>query len=185
MSKDNFKIYEAGQVPDKFNPGDFILVSTTGILAKFIRLGQFFRYHGEMRDYSYWNHTAMIVDEKGTIVEARGRGVRYSHIDQYKNTEYYLVGTKLNKQNREQAVAAARSFVKDKYGWLTIASIALQLITGIEFQFSFGNSVICSALVAQSLWAGGVIINHNPYQIMPADLAAAYNVNTTQSNQVS
>jgi len=172
----NYKIYEAGVEPGKFNPGDFILVSTTGILAKFIRFGQFIRYHGQMKPFSTWNHTAMIVDETGTIIEAAGRGVRYSHIDEYKDVEYYLVNTKLNKQSCDQAVAACKSFVKDKYGWLTIASIAFELITGIKLQFSINNSMICSGVVAQSLWAAGVIFNRNPYQMMPADLASAFNI---------
>jgi uncharacterized protein YycO len=179
----DFKVYEAGQEPVKFNPGDFILVSTTGILAKFIRFGQFFRYHGKMKPYSFWNHAAMIVDEKGTIIEAAGRGVRYSSIEEYKDVEYYLVNTKLNKQSRDQAVAACKSFVKDKYGWFTILSIALQLLTGIEFQFSFGSSIICSALVAQSLWAGGYIFDQNPFQMMPADLASAFNIKRTANIQ--
>ena len=181
----SFKVYQAGQVPVKFNPGDFILVSTTGVLAKFIRFGQFVRYHGDMKTFAFWNHTAMIVDEEGTIVEAVGRGVKYAHIDEYKDVEYYLVNTKLNKQSREQVVAACRSFVKDKYGWLTIASIATELLTGIKLQFSLNNSMICSAVVAQSLWAGGIIFNRNPFQMMPADLASAFNIDNTKSNKVS
>lgn len=171
-----YKVYQAGSEPPKFNPGDFILVSTTGILAKFIRFGQFIRYHGKMKPFSTWNHAAMIVDEEGTIIEAVGRGVRYAHIDEYKNVEYYLVNTKLNSQSRNQAVAACKSFIKDKYGWFTIVSIAIELITGIKLQFSLNNSMICSAVVGQSLWAGGVIFNRNPYQMMPADLAAAFNI---------
>ena len=101
-----YKVYQAGSVPAKFNPGDFILVSTNGILAKLIRFGQFIRYHGKMKPFSTWNHAAMIVDEEGTIIEAVGRGVRYAHIDEYKNVEYYLVNTKLNSQSRNQTVAA-------------------------------------------------------------------------------
>jgi uncharacterized protein YycO len=173
----SYRIYEAGREPKKFNPGDFILVSTTGFLAKCIRFGQFIRYHGEMKKFSHWNHAAMIIDSSGTIIEAAGRGVRYSHVNEYKDTEYYLVNTRLNAQSSAQVVAAAKSFQKDKYGWFTILSIMFQLITGIEFQFSLGNSVVCSGLVSMSLWAGGVIFDHNPYQMMPADLASCYNVN--------
>ena len=134
-----YKVYEAGSEPQKFNPGDFILVSTNGILAKFIRLGQFIRYHGKMKPFSLWNHAAMIIDEEGTVIEAVGRGVRYAHVDEYKDVEYYLVNTKLNKQSRDQAISACKSFVKDQYGWLTIVSITFELITGIKLQFSLNN----------------------------------------------
>ena len=174
-----FKIYEAGKDPEKYVPGDFLLVSTTGILAKFIRFGQFFRYHGKMKPFAHWNHSAMIIDENGTIVEAVGRGVVTSNISEYKNVEYYYVSTKMNKQSRDQVVAACNSFIKDKYGFVTIISIALELLTGIKIQFNSSNSMICSAVVAQSLWAGGVIFDRNPYQMMPADLAAAFDVYCT------
>ena len=176
------KVYDAGKEPIKYVPGDFVLVSTTGILAKFIRFGQFVRYHGKMKPYSHWNHAAMVIDEDGTIVEAVGRGVITSNISEYKNVEYYYVSTKLNKQSRDQAVAACKSFIKDKYGWLTILSIATELATGIKMQFTNNNTMICSAVVAQSLWAGGVVFDRNPYQMMPADLAAAFNILTELPN---
>ena len=182
MSVD-YKVIAPGSEPTTFNPGDFILVSTRGVLAKFIRFGQFLRYHGQMKDYSFWNHAAMIIDESGTIIEAVGRGVRSSNISEYKDVEYYLVNTKLTKQNRDQVIVACKSFLKDQYGWFTIISIAIELVTGIKLQFSLNNSMICSAVVAQSLWAGGIIFNRNPYQMMPADLASAFNINSTKSNK--
>jgi len=172
----SYKVYSSGECAPKYVPGDFILVSTKGILAKCIRLGQFIRYHGKMKPFSHWNHAAMIIDEDGTIVEAVGRGVVTSHISEYKDVEYYYVSTKLNKQSRDQAVAACKSFLKDKYGWLTIMSIAFELLIGIKMQFTNSNTMICSAVVGQSLWAGGVIFDSNPYQMMPADLAAAFNI---------
>jgi len=177
-----YKVYEAGKDPVKYVPGDFILVSTKGVLAKFIRFGQFIRYHGKMKPFAHWNHAAMVINENGDIVEAVGRGVVISNISEYTNQEYYYVSTKLNKQSRDQTIAACNSFVKDKYGWLTILSIALELATGIKMQFTNSNTMICSAVVAQSLWAGGVVFDRNPYQMMPADLAASFNILTKLSN---
>ena len=171
-----YKVYAAGEAPSKYVPGDFILVSTKGVLAKLIRFGQFLRYHGKMKPYAHWNHSAMIIDEDGSIVEAIGRGVVVDNISSYKDVEYYYVSTKLNKQSRDQATAACKSFIKDKYGWLTILSITLELTTGIKFQFSSSNTMICSAVVAQSLWAAGYIFDKNTYQMMPADLSSAFNI---------
>ena len=182
MTTTTYKVYAAGCRPEKFSPGDFILTHHKTIPAKIIRVGQFIRYHGKMKPYAHWNHTAMIVDEKGTLIEAVGRGVVYGHIDEYNDVEYHYVSTKLNKQSREQAVLAAKSFLNDKYGWATIASITLELLTGIKMQFSQSNTMICSAVVAQSLWAGGVIFDSNPYQMMPADLAAAYDITFITNN---
>jgi len=171
-----YKVYAAGQKPQKYTPGDFILTHHDTAPAKVIRLGQFIRYHGDMREYAHWNHCALVVDEDGTLIEAVGRGWVYGHIDEYKDVEYYYVRTKLNEQSRNQTVAAAKSFLNDKYGWMTIASITLELLTGIKLQFTNQNTMICSAVVGQALWAGGFIFDSNPYQMMPADLAAAFKV---------
>jgi len=177
----SYKVCPAGKEADTYAPGDFILVSTKGILSNIIRFGQFIRYHGKMKAYSHWNHAAMIIDKDGTIVEAVGRGVVTSNINEYKHVEYYYVSSKLNAQSRNQAVAACKSFLKDKYGFLTIASITLELLTGIKLQFTNSNTMICSAVVGQSLWAGGVIFDTNPYQMMPADLAAAFKIECLES----
>jgi hypothetical protein len=177
----SFKVYPCGESPVKYVPGDFILVSTNGILAKLIRLGQFIRYHGKMRPFARWNHTAMIINDSGDIIEAIGRGVVINNISDYNDVEYYYVTSKLNKQSRDQAVAAANSFLKDKYSWVTIFSIAIELLTGIKIQLTQSNTMICSALVGQSLWAGGIIFDSNPYQMMPADLACAFDIKIEKS----
>jgi hypothetical protein len=177
-----YKIYAAGEQPKKYKAGDFILVSQNLFWSKVIKFGQAIRYRGKMKPYAHWNHAAIIVDEKGTLIEAVGRGVVYGHIDEYKDIEYYYVSSKLNDQSGEQSVSAAKSFLNDKYGWFTIASIAIDLLTGIKLQFTKKNTMICSAVVGMSLWAGGYVFDSNPYQMMPADLAAAFNVICDKGN---
>ena len=170
------EIYAAGQGAAKLQPGDFILTHHTTAPARVIRAGQFLRYHGAMRDFSHWNHAALVVDSKGTLIEAVGRGVSYGHIKDYQDVEYYLVRTKLSKSNQQQVIKSAESFLNDAYGWPTIFSLTVELLTGIKVQVGDPNSIICSALVAQCLWAGGIIFNSNTYRMMPADLAAAFDV---------
>ena len=170
------KFYPVGQEISKFEPGDFILVETNGFAAKTIRFGQWLRYHGKMKPFSHWNHAGIIINSNGDTIEAKPTNVSQGNIKDYTNCPVYVISTKLNNQSVQQVEAAAKSFLNDGYGWFTIASIVLQLLTGVKFQLSFGNSVICSGLVAQSLWAGGIIFNENPFQMMPADLAAAFNI---------
>lgn len=176
-----YRLYAPGEAPKKFIPGDFILTHSEAIPGKVIRLGEFIRYHGDMRDFSHWNHSALIVSEDGKLIEAVGRGVSYGHINDYLNQEYYVVNTKLNKQSQQQAINAAKSYLDDKYGWVTIISLTIELLTGVRIQFSTSNSIICSALVAMSLWAGGYVFDRNPLQMMPADLAAAFNVRVSNA----
>jgi len=172
----NYEHFPVGVKATNFQPGDFILVETGGIAAKTIRLGQLIRYHGRMKPFAKWNHAAIITDVDGTLIEARPTDVTRANISEYTNFSVYVVHTNLDEQSQKQTIAAAESFLNDKYGWITILSIMVQLLTGIKVQISFGNSIICSALVAQSLWAAGVIFSDNTYQMMPADLAAAFNI---------
>ena len=171
-----YKYYPIGETATNFKPGDFFLVETKGAAAKIIRFGQWLRYHGKMKPFSHWNHTGIIINSNGDTIEAKPTNVSQGNIKDYVDCPVYIISTKLNNQSAQQVEAAAKSFLNDKYGWLTIGSIVLQLLTGIKVQLSFANSVVCSGLVAQSLWAGGVIFNENPFQMMPADLAAAFNV---------
>jgi len=172
----NFKYYPVGQAVIDFSPGDFIIVETSGFAAKTIRFGQWLRYHGKKKPFAKWNHAAIIIDDKGSLIEARPTGVSYGHISEYLNDKVYVVKTNFNEQSAEQAIAAAKSYVNDGYGWFTILSIMIELVTGIKLQLSYNRSVVCSGLVAMCLWAGGVIFDANPLQMMPADLAATFKV---------
>jgi len=172
----NYKYYPVGEAAIDYKPGDFFLVETKGAAAKVIRFGQWLRYHGKMKPFSHWNHTGVIINSNGDTIEAKPTNVSQGNIQDYIDCTLYIVSTNLNNQSAQQVEASAKSFLNDKYGWLTIGSIVLQLLTGVKVQLSFSKSVICSGLVAQSLWAGGIIFSDNPFQMMPADLAAAFNV---------
>ena len=170
------KFYPVGVAVKTIKPGDFILTETKGVAAKAIRFGQMLRYHGAMKPFARWNHAAIVTDTKGGIIEARPTGVSRGNISQYKDCPVYVVSTNLDEQNTKQVIKAAESFLNDGYGWFTIVSVMIQLTTGVKIQLSFGNSIICSALASISLWAGGIVFNDNPFQMMPADLAAAFEV---------
>lgn len=171
-----YKVYAPGAEPPTFNPGDFFLLRNNTFWSKLIRFGQWLRYHGENRKYIDWTHTGMFIDRKGAIIEALGPGVIIDNISKYKDITYYVVNTKLSAPNRSQAVDAAKSFKKDKYGWLSDISIGSYFVTGIRVQVTTNNTINCSGLVAMALWAGGIIFNGTPQMFAPADLAAAFNV---------
>jgi hypothetical protein len=59
---------------------------------------------------------------------------------------------------------------------LTIASIALSLVTGGKLAFAIDGQLICSGLVARSLERTTAIFKHDPARIMPAELAEIYDV---------
>lgn len=181
--------YGVGDATDSwFNPGDFILTHT--FLSKnpaswfglLIRFGQRLRFRGTRRKYAYFNHAAMIVDYRGELVEALGRGVVRSHLSNYKDNEYVIVRPFLGVRDRDQAIAVAERMVGERYGFLTIISIALTLLTGSKFSFGIDGQSICSGLVARAMEKGDAIFDRSPSHIMPADLAAYYRVDTRPSH---
>lgn len=157
-------------------PGDFVLTHGSALISKIIRFGQRLRIHGDDREYTHWNHAALIVDEQGTVIEALGKGITRRSLSDYDPTEYQVVRIDAAKEDRAQAVAFAESCVGQPYAWFTIVSISLSLLTGGKFAFGFEGQHICSGLVARSLERTSAIFNRMPTHIMPADLAKYYQV---------
>lgn len=166
--------YEPGEQIEDPTPGDFALTHGKAWTSWLIRFGQGLRYRGPDRKYTHWSHTALFVDRAGDMVEALGNGVAQTHISRYLPTEYTVVRIDASPADREQVVAFARDCLNRPYGYLTLASIALSLLTGGKLIFGIAGSKICSGLVARALERTGTIYAFEPLQAMPADLAKAY-----------
>lgn len=176
VKRDDVECFRPGQEAVQFTKADFILTHGDAWTSKLIRFGQRLRIHGDDRKYTHWNHAAIISAEDGTIIEALGRGVCEGHISKYTAKEVHLVRISAEPGDREQAVDFATWSLKQRYGWLTIASIAISLLTGGKFAFAFEGQAICSGLVARALERTGAIFNRTPTHIMPADLAKYFDV---------
>lgn len=161
---------------DAPRPGDFILTHGDEWTSRLIRFGQSLRYRGTSAKYTYWNHTALVVGGAGTIVEALGTGVAKRSIHDYEPTQYTVVRIDASDEDRLQAATFATSSIGSHYGWLTIASIGLSLLTGGKLAFAIDGQLICSGLVARSLERTTAIFKHDPARIMPAELAEIYDV---------
>lgn len=157
-------------------PGDFILTHGDEWTSRLIRFGQSLRYRGGSAKYTYWNHTALVVDDDGAIVEALGAGVARRSIHDYDPTQYTVVRIDASDADRAETAAFARSTIGAPYGWITIASIAISLVTGGKFSFAIDGQLICSGLVARSLERTTLIFRHDPARIMPAELAELFHV---------
>ena len=174
--KANYTIYGPGEEPTSIYPGDFFLLRNTTFWSKIVLFGEWIRYHGNNRKYSRWSHCGLFLDKKGTIIEAIGAGVVVDNISKYKDLTYYIVHTKLSAPNKAQTVSAAKSFIKDKYGWVSDVSIGFHFLTGIRLQVTMNDTINCSGLVAIALWAGGIIFDSTPQLFAPADLAVSFDV---------
>jgi uncharacterized protein YycO len=162
-------------VPDP-TPGDFILTHGKAWTSKMIRFGQRLRIHGGDRAYTHWNHAAIITGSDGSIIEALGGGVARRNITAYEPAEVHLIRIDASDEDRAEAVAFAESCVGLPYGFATIVSIGISLLTGGKLTFAFDGQHICSGLVARAMERTPAIFNRTPSHVMPADLAKYYGV---------
>jgi uncharacterized protein YycO len=183
VSRAGVERYGPDEEATGYEAGDFILTHGNAWTSKIIRFGQRRRIHGDDRKYTHWNHAAMIVSPGGDLIEALGAGVSRTHLSHYKVSEYHLVRIDADGGDRKQAVDFAEWAAGDtdgkgrqRYGFLTIASIAYALVTGGKFTFGFDGQAICSGLVARAMERTGAIFNRTPSHIMPADLAKYFSV---------
>lgn len=169
--------YGPGEQATDPQPGDFILTHQTDWSARLVQFGQKLRYHGSNSKYTHWNHTALIADAEH-IIEALGRGVSEQPLSKYNQREYHLVRIAASPEDRQEAVNFARACCKRKmpYGYLTVISIAISLLTGTKFSFGFDGQMICSGLVARALERTTAIFVPDTSHIMPAYLAKSYGV---------
>jgi hypothetical protein len=120
------------------------------------------------------------LNEEGDIAEALSNGVVRNHISRYTPPACYLVKINASDEDRSQMMALAEAVLTDcdrtEYGWLTILSIILTLLTGSKLVFGMVGTAICSGFVAEALVRAGEIFDKPPSHMMPADLAMHYNV---------
>jgi uncharacterized protein YycO len=160
------------------HPGDLLLIRTDHFVSKLIRFGQ----RGYGKDAAQWNHVAICVGG-GKIVEALTSGVVLSSASKYPAVDVLAVSTRSWQQEgkgvmfdfadaamRANACSFARSCVGERYGWPTIAAIAVKVLTRGKVDFGVEGTSICSGLAARALERLGY--DWNPWD--PAELTPAY-----------
>lgn len=159
-------------------PGDFIVTHGDALVSKLIRFGQRLRIHGDDVRFTWANHAALVVSPDGDLIEALGRGVTRSPASKYWPRELHLIRTGASEADRDEAVAFAEWCLanRQRYGWATIASIAVTLLVGGKLTFAVDGTEICSGLVARAQERTGVVFSRDPSHIMPAELAKYYGV---------
>lgn len=151
--------------------GDLIFCHSTGVISRAIRMAEWVRW----RKGSTYNHVAILdvhqLDGWSVIqAESRGvtRGAKLSTIAP--GGTYSIVGLPTGC-NRAEVLAFARAQVGRRYGFVTIVSCLLTILTPGAVNFMLGSTWICSAVAAESLRCGGWIHDWpDLYQCTPAQL---------------
>lgn len=160
-------------------PGTLVFCHSKDFIGKVIRFGEALRW----KRGAHFNHVAIIdrvVDGVAYVIQAEARGVTdCRRLDEVAPGGTYELVALPEGVDAEQVLDFARAQVGSKYGFGTIAAIAIDILTPSWFPSlrpanKKSNSWICSALVHESMRFGGFYL-HVPdiYLITPAELYLA------------
>jgi len=161
-------------------PGDLVFVhSRKGAISRAIRIAQWFRWRGG----AMFNHVAIVDEVDGEtvyVIQAESRGVTGK--DHHRRTlqeaapggDYQIIKPP-SKTSRARILFFARAQVGSHYGFFTIFSILLNILTPKWFiAFRLANTWICSGVAAESFRYGGWYEEwYDVYQVTPAELYLA------------
>lgn len=154
-------------------PGDFILTTKDGFYHRLIQFGQSLRFTPELARFT---HCALVINKQGDLIEADSPVIKITNLSDYQQKDYSYVHIKASPEDRAEEIAFAKSCLGEAYGWVTILSVGLSMLTGLRFSFGFDPQAICSGLVARSLERTSAIFSKDPSHISPADLASFYGI---------
>lgn len=176
-------------------PGDIIFCHGAGFVPACIRFGERMRWLTKrpsrrtisMSEAAHWSHVAIMVEpdpetKLPRVIQAGAHGVEYALFKDL-DAQWEAVSPQSfpavladDTIRTSYVIDQAHLLVGAKYGWLTILSIIVNLVTPTWFKFPDfrrGATYICSAAGAWCLHAAGANIDTNDvYQIMPSELRA-------------
>lgn len=172
-------------------PGDILLVQGEGFVDNLIRFGERKKIHGWR--YAIKNHRKKVIDATDPtsvahaavyvgnhyVIEALAKGLELSPVSKYPEGCYLLaklsvVRPEVTLEERMALVTFAREQLArhDEYGWLSIMSVVVQMLTPTKFDISWDGAIICSAFGAQCWEHAGVTIKpRSSLTTTPTDLA--------------
>lgn len=153
-------------------PGDFGLVSISGIAGLAVRIGQWANGDGFL-DY----HHAFVVLDRGEILEAEPGGARIRPLSQYDGTNAVYSSWDLTDDQRAMVVAQARPLIGTPYSWLDYLSLALHRFhirpPGLKAYIASTGHMLCSQLADEVYRRAGLQMFNDgrwPGDVTPGDL---------------
>lgn len=160
-------------------PGTLVFCHSKDFIGKVIRFGEALRW----KRGAHFNHVAIIdrvEDGVAYVIQAEARGVTdIRKLDEVAPGGTYELVALPEGVDVDQVLNFARKQVGSKYGFGTIAAIAIDIIMPSWFPSlrpanKKSNSWICSAVVAESLRFGGWYHKWSDiYLVTPAELYLA------------
>lgn len=152
-------------------PGDVGFACQPGFINWWIKFAQRRKY-GKNSPAAKWNHTFMVTSYQGDLVQAVSSGMEKGHLADYAGQDIELRRPPYAAGEAANAVAATEELWADhsRYGMLTIASVALSLLTGTKLRFGLDGTEICSGAVSYALTRANVDVGQDAEFNTPADV---------------
>jgi hypothetical protein len=174
-----------GDTATELQVGDFLLTGVVqqGLVSRAIKLGALLR--GFPKPFRRFSHAALVIDGDGTLAEALGQGVVRSPIAKYAPANYVIVRTQVSDGDRAEVLAFAEAVLasRERYGFVTIAGLALYCLSGSSICIQKAGTAICSGFVSDALTRGTYIWPRPPFSMMPADLAQFFDVRAQSATE--
>jgi hypothetical protein len=162
------------------NSGDLVFCKTSGIIGHAIRRAQK-RLHN-LGMHHQWNHVAVLdrqlPDGNWTVIQAEPRGV--TNDKTLETLGEYEVVSLPSEVAKTRFLAFLRMQVGSQYGFLSIASVALDLFLPESICVRRPGTWVCSALVGGALWFCGfpkMSEVTDLYTLTPAEISSWVNAN--------
>lgn len=157
--------------------GDLVFCHSKGLVGWGIRVAQRLRNPSAA---ATWNHVATVVDTTSPgapwVIAAEGHGVRRRRLTEVAPGGKFCTVPRPYGVQPILQTEYLEDVCGDKYGFLTIASCLLTLLTPSAFAFRKPGTYICSGLATVALTFGGwpeASKVQDLYQITPAELYLA------------
>ena len=148
--------------------GDIVFAHTGTFFGRVIRLGEWIRW----RKGAFYNHVCVVNEIRDGIpfvIQAETRGV--TDDKPLSTLGQTLVVFPPETVDVDKMLAFYRSQLGKRYGWLTILSIAFNILTPAWLSVRWAWTWVCSAITAEALRAGGWFHDWpDIYQVTPAQL---------------
>ena len=171
--------YASGEHCSDPSPGDWILVDHGTDVDRAVGIGEWLTAHLSDRallPFVWCRHAGLVYSTSdpitGPIVSEMGPGGHERRaLRSYRARLYAVVHFEMADVQREAVLAVDDACAGIGYGWLQYLPLTIDGLTGAAFSGSWGNTMICSTLVAFCSIAGGFVPDRAADRVIPAHLA--------------
>lgn len=154
-----------------YQPGDVGFSSNHDFTGSCIRWAQARKY-GRGSQEARFNHTFMIINVRGDLIEAQSSGVVQRNMSEYPaaSADFEVYRPPYVLGGGQIAADAMTEALGEQYGFMIIASEAIVFLTATRMRFGRHGTAICSGKVSYALTRANIDVGDDMTYNSPADV---------------